>query len=190
MSNDVMNRTRLIREHLDSLPWDDEVVYSNLDALDSERTDARNLSVTENSGESFYISYDSLNYMTYFLHNPRQAIEDLITLFPGPVEEAILEASSRVKNTRVKITVMDNVETLSSRQSLVQVAAGLNEIEGRGVCDLERYYVTPYIRLIRKNYGYFDLGYANLRGKGYFTVGNDMTKVIHSEEEANSATDW
>lgn len=191
MSDEIMNRTQKLDNFIDSIDWDDSVAYKHLDALDSSKTDAGVLSVRENSGESHYLSYRASNFMSFFLHRPSEAIETITNMFPEASRKALADEDIPPLSAEPQsIRIQGDTVGAISRQAMVPVASIINRVEGRRVEDRERYYVTPYIRLLRKNYGHFDADYLKVSGRGLIVPGTKMTKVIYRENKGTSATDW
>lgn len=191
MSDEIMNRTQKLENFINSMDWDDSVAYKHLDSVNSEKTDSNVLSVEENSGEAHYLSYRASNFMTFFLHQPEKAINNITNMFPEAARKALADDSIPTLSTETdRIEFKGDSVRVVSRQGLVPIASIINRVEGRKVEDRERYYVTPYIRLLRKNYGYFDAHYFKVAGKGLLVPGSKMSKVIYRENKGTSATDW
>lgn len=188
MADDVMKRSRCLKNHLQELEWDEVVLASDLDAI-GDNTDSVSLSITENSGEAHPLTYNAVNYMTYFLNDPMNALEYLRETFPSLSEE-IGDPNKVLPDLGTLVVAKGGREMVVQRQALTEVAHALNEIEGRGTENPIRYYVTPYIRLLRKNYSLFDVDYMRIGGTGYMLSRNKMTKVIFREQRGTTATDW
>lgn len=185
-----MSRTQKLRDTLNNVSWDNEVCYSKLDAIDRSSSDSTTIRVVEGSERKFNLSMVSVNWFTYFIHQPGEALTALQSSF---TEIEIVKTHFRGEvfpNYYTQINVNGYRARLISSRALRPFAKAIREIEARDVGNIRRYYITPYTRLIRKNYEHFDIGYITPSNYGQYQAGEELTRVIPYEEAGNQATDW
>lgn len=187
MTDEIMNRTQKLENYYEGLNWDQVVRYDDLDCVDHKRSNSNSLYVIE-PNESKELSYKTINCFTNYIHDPLGTVTGLMTKFPEIVEDAF--AGYDHQQDIEFIEIGGKKLKVINKQGLVPLARFLNEIEKKTTSDLIRYYVTPYARLVRKNYNAFSIDYTNPGNVGgYFAEGPDKTKVIYREQTANSVFD-
>lgn len=182
---------------VEDVGWEHEIPYRDLTRLNKKKTTSKTVYVDEGSRD-MPISYWAINLTTFFIERPEAVKRVFEHHFPDLYDEYMDTPEARdlmkVKKARGPEGSKMNVLDRKGPCPMLQI---VNKVEGRNVQDtidnIRRKYIEPYRVMVEDNPTRFSVAYSSTRQNGEFGSFEDqdeMTKVVYSELEQNSAMDF
>lgn len=188
-----MYQASILDDLIEDIGWEHEIPYRDFTRVNAKKTTSRTIYVEEGRDEK-PISYRAVNLLTFFIERPQSAKRVFRHHFPDLYDKYVdcpqgrnLMTSQRARGPEGnRMNVLD-------RKAPIPIAQIINRVEGRDLMDdpdnIRRHYVELYRMLVQHNPRKFSVNYVE-GDFGSLVEQDEMTKVVYSELETNSATDF